>query len=138
MTRLGTLSLASCAAVLAAAGSASSDYAIIEDSAFPSIVFIEFDPDTLPKVVSVPGGASTLPLIEGGYPSDADLVPAPTQSGSIDVEVDVRDEPAPVLSLDERAQQRVEELVNSDPVELENQIIDREIEDRLLDGIDLR
>lgn len=138
MMRLGTLSLAFCAAAVAAAGPASADYAIVEDSAFPSVVFIEFDPDTLPKVISVPGGASTLPLIEGGYSSDADFVPAPARSGELDVKVDVKEQPAPVLSLDELAQRRVEELVNSDPAELEKKIIDREIEDRLLNDIELR
>jgi hypothetical protein len=131
MTKFAVAAIASVVAGLAAAP-AVADYDIAKDPAFPSVVYIEFDPSTLPVVYTLPEDPA-LPVIgggtvdtQGGSTSNA----RPSDNGSRS-----NSSSSETLSLNERAQNKVEELVNSSPVELENKIIDREIEDQVMDDL---
>ena len=137
MTRFGRIALVSVAAGLLPAAPALADYDIMADPAFPSVVYIEFDPSTMPDIYSAPVGDPALPVIGGGT-VNGDTGASSNAAPAADTRRDKKTSQASAeLSPDQRAEQRVQELVSGGPKEIENIIIDREIEDRVLEGVDL-
>lgn len=130
MNHIHNIAAASLVAGLFVSAPAFADYDIVDDPAFPSVTFIEFDASTLPVVYTAPQNGS-LTVIGGG---DAGTVRGDASSSSTNS--DRGGSSGSELSLDQRAEQRVRELVNSDADEIENLVIDREIEDRLIEDID--
>jgi hypothetical protein len=118
------------------AAPAAADYSIVTDRAFPSVVYIEYDPSTLPQVYTAPGSQSGgLGVIRGGQADGVSGGSAAQSSGQTS-STGNKQQAAP-MSLDERAQKKVEDLMNSGPAKIENMIIDRKIEDEVLKDVDL-
>ncbi|GAB4359004.1 MAG: hypothetical protein Kow0026_20350 [Oricola sp.] len=136
MKRLAQFAVAALAAGAPASAYAQVEYTIETDPAFPSVVYVEFNPDTLPKVYTAPGSGAGLPVIRGGEVDGSLSAPAPaTDSGQTSSMKNSGG--GAVKSVDQRAQDRVKELLESSPQEIENKIIDRKIEDEALKGLDL-
>ncbi|MFZ2103689.1 MAG: hypothetical protein WAU86_24320 [Oricola sp.] len=119
----------------AAAAPAAADYSIVEDKAFPSVVYIEFDPSTMPTIYTAPVGDPALPIIRGGA-DDAVQDPAAGQSSQDTARPDDRQSNDSDLTADQRADKKAEELVNSSPQQIEDIIINRKIEDEILKDFD--
>lgn len=118
------------------AAPAAADYSIVTDGAFPSVVYIEYDPSTLPQVYTAPGSQSGgLGVIRGGQADGVSGAPAGQPSDQTS-STGNKQQAAP-MSVEERANQKVEDLMNSGPEKIENMIIDREIEDQVLKDFDL-
>ncbi len=136
MNKFAKTTLAALAFGIIGAAPAAADYSIVSDKAFPSVVYIEFDPSTLPQVYTAPGGAGAgLGVIRGGQ---ADGVSGGSAGQPADQTSSTgnKQQAAP-MSLDERAQNKVEDLMNSGPGKIENMIIDRQIEDQVLKDVDI-
>ena len=138
MTKLVKAAILSVAALVVGAGPvAAVDYEINGDVDFPSVVFIDFDPATMPVVLQAPK-VSALPVIGGGRIDMQDQSPGADQRRE-----DERSEEAAAgerrqARADQRAEARVDELSRPGSQELEDIIIDRGIEDRVLEEFDLR
>jgi hypothetical protein len=138
MTRFGRIALVSVAAGLLPAAPALADYDIMADPAFPSVVYIEFDPSTMPNIYSAPVGDPALPVIGGGVVNGDTGGASGNAAPAADTRRDKKtSQDNAELTPDDRAEQRVQELVSGGAEEIENIVIDREIEDRVLDGVDL-
>ncbi|QKV18916.1 hypothetical protein [Oricola thermophila] len=131
MNRLAKI--ASAALVVAMPGTATAEvvYSIEEDPAFPSVVFIEYDPSTLPEIQIAPDTGSGLPIIRGGAVDGSLTSPvggssASGSSGSTSSSADSTSS----LPAEERAASRIESLT---PQDVEDIVIQREIEDRVLE-----
>lgn len=121
--------------VLAATGlfvatPAIADYAIMEDPAFPSVIYFEFEDDgTLPQVISAPAGPPTV------------VITSPTSTTTnngggdpalpVEVDVNVNDGHGGDISLED---QRLNDFANMTPAQIEQaaeqNVIDAEILDR--------
>ena len=135
MNNIAKTTLAALAIGILGAAPAAADYSIVSDNAFPSVVFIEFDPSTLPQVYTAPGGGASLGVIRGGQ---ADGISGGSVAQPSDQTSSTGNKPqAAPMSLDERANQKVEDLMNSGPGKIENMIIDRQIEDQVLKDVDI-
>ncbi|WP_193176232.1 hypothetical protein [Oricola nitratireducens] len=136
MNKFAKTTLAALAFGILGAAPAAADYSIVTDRAFPSVVYIEYDPSTLPQVYTAPGGAGAgLGVIRGGQADGVSGAPATQTSGQTS-STGNKQQAAP-MSLDERAQKKVEDLMNSGPGKIENMIIDRQIEDQVLKDVDI-
>lgn len=151
MTRLAFFASAVGAVALLHAAPAAADYTIEEDAAFPSVIYVNFDSDSMPKVIMAPSARDYgLSVINGGQVQQTGVgAPDPTSPDlqSDDQAADTNkdsssssdnggdDDTASVTPLEQRIDQRVEELSrNQDKVE--DLMIDREVEDRLLEETD--
>lgn len=136
MNNIAKTTLAALAFGIVGAAPAAADYSIVSDKAFPSVVYIEFDPSTLPQVYTAPGGAGAgLGVIRGGQADGVSGASAGQPSDQTS-STGNKQQAAP-MSLDERAQNKVEDLMNSGPGKIENMIIDRQIEDQVLKDVDI-
>jgi hypothetical protein len=141
MTKFAYAALAALAAGMMSTASMAADYEIVTDPEFPSVIFIEYDPSSMPHIMTVPEVNPGLPIIRGGQVDGNMTAPAPsgdtgaqssTQSGQkVDSSTTSSNDNAE-MSLDERAQKRTDELLQSDGKGLEDLMIDREIEDTVL------
>jgi hypothetical protein len=132
MNRLAKFAIAALAAGVPATASAQVEYTIEVDPAFPSVVYVEYDPSTLPQIYTAPEGGGRMPvIIDGGY-NDSGASGQPVDSGKTSSSSG-GDET--VQSLDDRARDRVNDLLQSDGKKLEDLIIDREIEDAVIDRV---
>lgn len=147
MTRFAQFACALSAAALLTAAPASADYTIEDDPAFPSVIYIHFDPSTMPKVYLAPSsGDLDLSVINGGQVLDQIDASAPN-ADSPDLKSDDKaasakkkssqdaNQTASTSPLEQRIDRRVEELSRDQP-KVEEMMIDREIEDRLLEESD--
>ncbi|WP_421853236.1 hypothetical protein [Oricola sp.] len=136
MTRLAKAALLSAAVTIAATAPATAvDYEINTDVDFPSVVFIDFDPATMPVVLEAPK-VSSLSVIGGGQSASPDQqADAPKSEESRTSEEAGERKSA---SFNDRAESRLEELSRPGSTEFEDRLIDREIEDRFLEEVELR
>ncbi|MCI5076677.1 hypothetical protein [Oricola sp.] len=146
MTRLGLVASATCVAALLANAPARADYVIEEDPAFPSVIFIEFDPSSMPKIIVAPqAGQFNMPSIGGpGLSPDQnspDLQNAdkPDDDSASDDRQQEEEDAAKddvSASADQRIEQRLEQL-SVDTSQIEDVIIQNEIDTRILENADL-
>jgi len=150
MTKFAVFASAVSAAALLSAAPAAADYTIDEDPAFPSVVYIHFDPATMPKVIMAPAG-NQLSVIQRGEmqiqgdvavapdqtdPDSPDLQNSDTASQNSDQQDQQDDEQtASTTPLEQRIDDRVNELLD-DQQKVEDIYIDRQIEDRLQEEAD--
>jgi len=154
MSRFGIFASATCAAALLASAPAHADYVIEEDPAFPSVLFVEFDTTTTPKVYLAPSpGSIDMTIINGGDnpgqidasttdPTSPDLQNADQASTDQDADEEEDDEDfdddqtASTAPIEQRIEDRLRELDTSDTA-VEDFIIERTIEDNILSDADL-
>jgi len=153
MTKFAAFASAVSAAVLLSAASAAADYTIDEDPAFPSVVYINFDAATMPKVILAPAG-DRMSVIHGGaleietdvaVPADQTDPNSPDlkNTDSADAAKDDADNPddldeeatASTTPLDKSIDERANEILG-DQQKMEDIIIDAEIENRLQEEAD--
>jgi len=134
MNRLAKFAIAALAAGVPATASAQVEYSLEMDAAFPSVVYVEFDPSTMPQIYVAPSSGSGLPVIRGGEVEGniSGATGQPVDPGKTSSSTGADET---VQSLDDRAQNRVKELLGSDGKKLEDLIIDREIEDAVIDRV---
>lgn len=139
MNRLAKFAVAALVAGVPVSASAQVEYTLEKDPAFPSVVYVEFDPSTMPQVYTAPSSGSGLPVIRGGEVDGNVSTPSGTSSSDTGAETSSTNSDDTTQSIDERAQSRVKELLDSGPQEIEDMIIDRKIEDQAIKdlGIDL-
>ncbi len=117
---------------VAAMAPAFADYSILEDSTLPSVVFIEFEGEAAePAIIEAPAPSVT----SGGSSSSS------SQGGGNDPQVVKPEEKAastPRRSVEDRVNEKIAELEANSPESVEDILIDKEIEDRVLEGVDLR
>ena len=154
MSRFGIFASATCTAALLASAPAHADYTIEEDPAFPSVLFVEFDTSTMPKVYMAPSpGSVGMTVINGGDnpaqidasttdPNSPDLQNADQASTDQDADEEEDDEDfddeqtASTSPIEQRIEDRLRELDESDTA-VEDFIIERTIQDNILDDADL-
>lgn len=133
MTARIKLFAAACALSAAAIAPASADYSILEDSTLPSVVFIEFEGEAAePAVIEAPAPSVT----SGGYSSSSS-----SSRGNNDPKVVKPDEKAESTkgrSVEDRVNEKIAELEAGSPESVEEILIDNEIENRVLEGANLR
>ena len=132
MTMTTRIAMLAAAAAFLPASQAMADYDIMGDAAFPSVVYIEFDPSTLPQIIIAPENGSGGPVVLGSQGSAVGGSGSVSDSGSSSSS---RQSASAPQSFQERANQRVNEIVQGGQKEVENTIIEREIEDTILDGV---
>lgn len=147
MTRFAILTATAFAAATLGALPAAADYTIDTDAAFPSVVYVNFDPATMPKVVMAPSASdfglkvidgSAMPAPTGPDPTSPDLKSKNDDSSSDDDSDDnadagddgAADQTSSTGTFEQRAEDRLNEVV-SDRQALEDAVIDFEVEDRL-------
>lgn len=133
MTARIKLLAAASALSVAAVVPAFADYSILEDSSLPSVIFIEFEGEAAePTVIPAPASGVT----QGGGSRSS----SSSSSGSNDPQVIKPDEAASNKgkSVEDRVNEKIAELEAGSPESVEEILIDNEIENRVLEGADLR
>lgn len=148
MTKFAAFASAVSAAVLLYAAPAAADYTIDEDPAFPSVVYINFDPATMPRVIMAPAG-DQMSLIHGGameIQNDVAVQPGQSDPNSPDLQksdtaakdnTDRTDDEqtASTTPLERSVDQRVNDILG-DQQKMEDIMIDADIENRLQEEAD--
>ncbi|MAS06144.1 MAG: hypothetical protein CL534_15885 [Ahrensia sp.] len=151
MTKFAAFASAVSAAALLFAAPAAADYTIDEDPAFPSVVYINFDAATMPRVIMAPAG-DRMSVIHGGameIQSDTAVQPDQTDPDSPDLnktdtaakdDADRTDEQddeqtASTTPLERSVDQRVNDILG-DQQKMEDIMIDADIENRLQEEAD--
>jgi hypothetical protein len=140
MNRLAKFAIAAIAAGVPVTASAQVEYSLNRDPAFPSVLYVEFDPSTLPQIYTAPeDGNGGLPVIRGGSTSGDMSAPASQPARDSGQTSSTNGSGGTTQSLDERAENRVKQLLDSSPQEIEDMIVDRKIEDQAIKdlGIDI-
>ena len=134
MTARIKLFAATCALSAAAIVPAFADYSILEDSTLPSVLFIEFEGEAAePSVIEAPAPSVT----SGGSHSSSSTS---SNSGN-DPQVVKPSEKAASnkgRSVEDRVNEKIAELEAGSPESVEEILIDNEIENRVLEGVDLK
>lgn len=136
MNSIAKFAVAALAAAIPASASAQVEYTLEMDTAFPSVLFVEFDPDTMPQIYVAPGSGAGMPVIRGGRVDGNVSGGAPAPAVDTETTSSNAKGTGASKSVDDRARDRVGDLLGSDGKKLEDLIIDREIEDRVLDRIE--
>ena len=153
MSRFAAFASAVGAAALLSAAPAAADYTIDEDPAFPSVVYVNFDATTMPKVIMAPAG-DRMSVIHGGaleietdvaVPADQTDPNSPDlkNTDSADTAKDDADNPddpdeeatASTTPLEKSVDQRVNDILG-DQQKMEDIMIDADIENRLQEEAD--
>lgn len=137
MTILARTAIAAAAAGLLAATPAAADYSIVEDAAFPSVVYIEFDPSTMPKVLTAPDSTSGLPMIQGGQADTNAAAPSSPSASTQDAPKPQDQNASSGGTIDQQIIKKIDDLAKSTPEQMEKKVIDRAIEDRILQNAPL-
>lgn len=155
MTKFATFACALGAAGLLSAAPAAADYTIDEDPAFPSVVYINFDAATMPKVIMAPAGDRLSVIQRGEMEIQTDVavpaVPADqtdpnspdlksTDSAAAKDAADEEDEldeeaTASTTPLEQSVDQRVNDILGNQQ-KMEDIMIDADIENRLQEEAD--
>ncbi|MEM9573834.1 MAG: hypothetical protein AAF870_01250 [Pseudomonadota bacterium] len=131
MTARTKLLAAASALSVAAVVPAFADYSILEDSSLPSVVFIEFEGEAAePTVIPAPASGVT----QGGRSSSS------SSSGNSPqvIKPDEKAESNKGKSVEDRVNEKIAELEAGSPESVEEILIDNEIENRVLEGANLR
>ncbi|MAZ19096.1 MAG: hypothetical protein CL535_22585 [Ahrensia sp.] len=148
MTKFAAFASAVGAAALLYAAPAAADYTIDEDPAFPSVVYINFDVSTMPKVIMAPAG-DQMSVIHGGameIQNDVAVQPDQTDPNSPDLQktdtaakknTDQTDDEqtASTTPLEKSVDQRVNDILGNQQ-KMEDIMIDADIENRLQEEAD--
>lgn len=137
MKKILVMLCAGAAASLSTAPAAFADYTILADRAMPSVVFVDFDEDTEDRIAmqtSQSGGAgsSTDPSVVTLDEGDTAAVT------SLDPEDAKRNLPQQVSKASASESESGPRTQAPTPAEIEKMIVDREIEDRVFEQIELR
>lgn len=133
MTARIKLIAAASALSVAALTPAFADYSILEDSTLPSVVFIEFEGEAAePTIIEAPG-----PSVTSGGSSSSSSSSGGGNNPQV-VKPDEKAESAPRRSVEDRVNEKIAELEAGSPESVEDILIDNEIENRVLEGADLR
>lgn len=135
MNRLAKYAIAALVAGIPASASAQVEYTLEIDTAFPSVLYVEFDPATMPQIYTAPGSGSGMPVIRGGSVEGDLSGAAPAQPVDKVATSSNSKKSSESGALDDRVRSRVDDLVGADGQKLEDLMIDREIEDRVLDRL---
>ncbi|MEM8540377.1 MAG: hypothetical protein AAGF25_05410, partial [Pseudomonadota bacterium] len=134
MTARTKLLAAASALSVAAVVPAFADYSILEDSSLPSVVFIEFEGEAAePTVIPAPASGVT----QGGGSSSSSSSSGGGNSPQV-IKPDEKAESNKGKSVEDRVNEKIAELEAGSPESVEEILIDNEIENRVLEGANLR